>query len=93
MSGALSDPIFQSEEIKHLFGDQAFVAAMVRVEIALAQVQAELGIVPEASARAIMETLGQAEVPHAALSESVAVSGVPVPALVCLLYTSDAADE
>lgn len=82
MSGALSDPIFQSAKMQQTFGDQAFVAAMVRVEIALAQVQAALGIVPKASAAAILETLGQAEVPHAALSESVAVSGVPVPALV-----------
>lgn len=81
-SGLLTDPIFGDPTIRAHFDDQAIMQAMVRVEAALACVQAELGVLPEAAARAISALPGRAEIQSTELVAGVANNGVPVPALV-----------
>ena len=75
-SGLYGDP-----ELSAMLGDAALLAAMVRVELALAEACAAEGIVPEAAAREIVERLSDYRPDPAALAEGAARDGVPVPAL------------
>ena len=52
--------LLHDEEIGDLFSDAAVIAAMMQVEGALAKVQGKLGLLPEASARAIVEEMREA---------------------------------
>jgi 3-carboxy-cis,cis-muconate cycloisomerase len=72
-------------ETAALFSDTAEIAAMVRVEAALAQVQARLGLIPTAEGRVIARALDGVVVDPAALGPGTAGSGIPVPALVAAL--------
>lgn len=81
----LTDPIFGCDEIRELLDDRAITAAMIRTEVALARVQADLGIIPEPSARAIMTALKDVEVEANLLGLGVKNEGVPVPALLSAL--------
>ena len=85
VTGFLTDPIFGHIQIRGFLDDQAVAAAMVRTEVALAQVQADLDIVPRASAMAIAAGLEGIEVCPRLLAEGVVATGVPVPALVTKL--------
>ena len=76
-SGLLSD-----SEAAEIFGDAATVGAMIKVEKALARVQARAGLIPAATAETIVAA---AESLHPDLEELIAGSarsGVPVIALV-----------
>ncbi|MDO5612697.1 MAG: lyase family protein [Paracoccus sp. (in: a-proteobacteria)] len=77
MQGLFGDP-----EIAALVGDQAQVAAMVRFEQALAQVQARMGIIPADAARAI----AAATPPDpASLTDAAARAGIAAQAVVAAL--------
>lgn len=91
--GFMTSPIFGCGEISALLEDSAICNAMIQVEVALVQAQADHGLVPEASASAIANRLGNARVDLADLESGVASAGVPVPALVKSLRTQlDARD-
>ncbi len=68
-----------------LFSDTAEVAAMVRVEMALAKVQGRLGVIPADAGETIALALDGVVVDPAALGLGMAGSGIPVPALVAAL--------
>lgn len=74
-------------EMAALFTDEAEIAAMVRFESALAQVQGALGIIPAEAAGAICQALETARIDPGALAAGMAGSGIPVPALVAALRT------
>lgn len=77
LSGLLGDP-----ETAALFSAQADLAAMLRFELALAEVQAECGLIPQASAKAIGE-LAESFVPDMdMLRVATARDGVVIPELV-----------
>lgn len=76
LGGLYSDP-----DLADLFSDTAELAAMLQVESALAQAQADLGIVPQPAADAIADACRHPPEP-AALGDAAAAAGVPVPALV-----------
>ncbi|MEM9435297.1 MAG: lyase family protein [Pseudomonadota bacterium] len=78
----LTDPIFGNGSVRAHFEDAAVLAAMVRVEVALARVQAEMGIIPNSAPATIAELPGRTAVSHETLSAGVAATGVPVPAMV-----------
>lgn len=78
----LTRPIFGDGEVRALFGDAALIRKMVDVEIALAGVQARLGVVPKEAADTIARAAEALEIPAEDLAQGVAASGVPVPALV-----------
>ncbi|PHN01916.1 3-carboxy-cis,cis-muconate cycloisomerase [Flavilitoribacter nigricans] len=75
----LSDP-----EIKALTDDAALVRHMLRVEVALAQVQARLGIIPADSAREISEKLTAFEPDPANLTAGTLKNGIPTIPLLAL---------
>lgn len=81
---ALTDPIFGHAPTRAHFSDEAWVGAMARAEIALAEAQSSLGLVPKAAARKIAGLQAPCDVSDV-LANGVAASGVPVPALVDLL--------
>ncbi len=47
--------LFSTEAVQEVFSDEAEIAAMVAFETALAEAEAEVGVVPEEAARAIAE--------------------------------------
>jgi 3-carboxy-cis,cis-muconate cycloisomerase len=83
-SGLLG-PLLGDAETARLFSDEAAIAAMIRVECALARAQAAVGIVPAEAAETIDRLLADAIVPPARLADATARAGVPVPALLAEL--------
>jgi 3-carboxy-cis,cis-muconate cycloisomerase len=69
-------------ELAHLFSDMAEVRAMLLVEGALAEVQGELGLIPETAGRAIHRAALEVQIDPAALASETGRNAVPVPALV-----------
>ncbi|WP_191057602.1 3-carboxy-cis,cis-muconate cycloisomerase [Geminicoccus harenae] len=65
-----------------LLDDRARIRAMLQVEVALARVQGELGIIPEAAGVTIAATAVALEIEPAELAAGTAKDGVPVPTLV-----------
>lgn len=84
----LTHAIFGHAGLKTRFDDDALVAALVRVEVALAEVQAELGLIPSPAALAIAALPRTHNVSASTLAEGVSQAGVPVPALVASLRQS-----
>lgn len=78
LGGLLGD-----DELAALFSFEAELAAMLRFEVALAEAEAELGVISAASAKAI-ETAARTFKPDIArLRSAVEVDGVVVPELIC----------
>ncbi len=76
------------------FSDASVIAAMVRVEAALAAVEAELGLIAADAAKEIA-SLSASGLDSDSIAEGVRSAGVPVPALVAQMrqqLSSDAAD-
>jgi len=74
--------LFGDAEVGALFGIDAELRAMIDVEIALARVQARLGIIPAEAAGAIAGALATYTPDPAILAEGTRASGVIVPPLV-----------
>ncbi|WP_159589271.1 3-carboxy-cis,cis-muconate cycloisomerase [Chelativorans xinjiangense] len=77
LSGLLGD-----EELAQLFSARAEIDALLRFEAALAEAQAEEGVIPAASARAIAGMLESFSPDVSALRTGVASDGVVMPALI-----------
>ncbi|MBP7000262.1 lyase family protein [Amaricoccus sp.] len=82
---ALLGPLFGDAELGELFSDAAAVAAMTRVERALARAEGACGVIPPEAAAAIDAGLAGVAVAPAALAAGTASAGVAVPALVAEL--------
>lgn len=94
MQSALLTPQFSHAPTRDRFSDASVIAAMVRVEAALAAVQAELGLIG-ADAATEIAALSASRLDFNAIAEGVLSAGVPVPALVSQMreqLSSDAAD-
>ncbi|MEL6205291.1 MAG: lyase family protein [Pseudomonadota bacterium] len=76
----LHGALFGDPDLVTVLSDAAHVAAMVRVEAALARVQGRLGIIPDGDA--LSDALGAIEIAPEDLALGTASDGVPVPALV-----------
>lgn len=77
LSGLLGD-----EELAHLFSARAELDAMLKFEAALAEAEADEGVIPRPAAEAITATLARFSPDVAGLKAGVAQDGVVVPALV-----------
>lgn len=75
--GLLGDP-----DVDALVCDEALVAAMLEVEAALAEAQADAGVLPGDAAQAIARAARELRVEPAGLGRDGASAGNPVPALV-----------
>lgn len=78
--GLLGDP-----EIAAILSDDAEIAAIIRVEGALATVQARLGIIPALAGRDLAERLAEIRIAPDKLAAGVARDGVIAPSLVAAL--------
>jgi 3-carboxy-cis,cis-muconate cycloisomerase len=74
--------LFGDEEVETLLGFDAELAAMLRFEIALAEAEAETGVISAEAASAIAKALAGFKPEMAALRNGVARDGVAVPELV-----------
>ncbi|MEL6234632.1 MAG: lyase family protein [Pseudomonadota bacterium] len=79
---AIFGTLYGDPEIAPLLSDAASVRAMMRVEAALAQAQAGLGMIPRDAADAIARAAQTGQVDPSALAAGTARDGVPVPAFV-----------
>ncbi|MBL6430675.1 MAG: hypothetical protein HPM95_03615 [Alphaproteobacteria bacterium] len=77
--------LFGDPDTARHFEASAEIAAMVEVEIALATVQARLGVIAEAAAREIEAGLANGAPAPDDIRAGTAAAGVPVPALVAHL--------
>jgi len=74
-------PLFSDDEISRLLSDQAFVGALLEVEIAVARAEASAGVIPASAA----EEIAKAQAPGidlASLTKGTIRSGFPIIALV-----------
>lgn len=82
---ALYGGLLSDSETAHLMSDAAEISAMIRVEKALAIVEAKLGIIPAPEAEALVGALDEAFIDPGALGEGMKRDGVAAPALVAAL--------
>lgn len=85
--------LFGDPEIGSLFSDSAELAAMLRVEAALAQVQGRLGLIPAEAAAFIARAAETMQIEASDLAAETARNGVPVPALLAAMRAAAAAPE
>ena len=82
---AIYRELLQDDEVAALFSDTAELRALIRVEVALAKVQGELGLIPLDSASAIGRDITATQIDPASLAAATGRDGVPVPALIAAL--------
>lgn len=85
LDSALYRALLSDAETAALLSDGSQVASMLAVEAALAEVQGNLGVIPETAARRIAEVAGSTEIAPESLADPTAKAGVPVPGLVAAL--------
>jgi 3-carboxy-cis,cis-muconate cycloisomerase len=91
LDSAIFKPLFTDNEITALLSDDAFVRALVEVEVALALAEARVGVIPAEAAEQIAKCTAK-QVDFAALAASTARSGFPIIALVQELRRQAGAD-
>lgn len=79
---ALYRTLFFDDETAAFFSDSAEIRAMLQVEGALARVQGDLGLIPEAAAAFIEASTREVQIDPSALAAETGTNGVPVPALI-----------
>ncbi len=75
MSVRLFDSLATTEPLAAVFADAALLAAMTRFETALAQAEANAGVIPETAAAAIIRAAGSASFDAAAMAAAARASG------------------
>lgn len=75
-------PLFGDSEINELLTDEAYVRALVEVEIALARAETRLAIIPSTAGEQISNAAQWNKIDIAVLAQGTARSGVPIIALV-----------
>ena len=74
--------VWGDPEIAGIFSDEAFVAQMVRVEIALARVQGRIGIIPGGISDTIADAIESLKIDLAPIQQSMEQSGIPTIGMV-----------
>lgn len=77
--------MFGTPEMRAVFSDETYVETVVRVEVALAQAQARVGIIPQAAADAIATLCDSAQLDHEQLRHDTAHVGYPILPIVTQL--------
>ncbi len=85
LDSTISGSTYADPDIAACFSDEAEIEACLAFEIALAQAQEELAIIPGDSAGIIAKQLEQATVDIAALAEGFAKDGIIIPTLLASL--------
>lgn len=84
----LTDALFGDAELAVVMGAEAQIAAMMRVEAALAVVQGRLGIIPPDAAAEVAKTAKGLAPDPASLLEATARAGIPAQAVVGALKSA-----
>ncbi|MET8827913.1 adenylosuccinate lyase family protein [Streptomyces sp. NPDC004610] len=87
----LLSPVRAGSGAEELLGDEAYLRAMLETEIALAETQAELGIIPAASVGPITEAARSGRIDPVALARGAREAANPVVGLVAALTAEVAA--
>jgi 3-carboxy-cis,cis-muconate cycloisomerase len=77
LDSELTGPLFAMQGMRAVFSDRARLAAMLRVETALARAEARFGLAPEGLAPAL-EAIGPDDLDLGQLGAETAIAGVPV---------------
>jgi len=77
--------LLSDDEVRACFADATQINAMLEVEAALARAEAKVGLIPVDAAERITEVARTAGIDPAALRDSTAAIGLPVPAFVAAL--------
>ncbi len=92
MTQTLPYPLLQAlvgdEEVGALFSNEAELSALLRVEAALAQAEAQAGLISDEAAKRIAEACGSFQADWSGLAAGLAQDGVIVPAFVKQLRTA-----
>jgi 3-carboxy-cis,cis-muconate cycloisomerase len=91
LDSSIFGPLFSDDELNSLLTDQAYVRALVDVEIALARAQALAGVIPSKAAEQIAKTQ-PGNIDITALAQGAVRSGFPIIALVEELRKQAGAD-
>ena len=81
LDSGIFGPLFTDDEISSLLSDDAFVRALVEVEVALALAEARAGVIPEKAAAQISKVIAE-KIDAAMLAKGTVRSGFPIIALV-----------
>src|SRR5215212_644316 len=81
LDSTIFGPLFCDEEINQHLSDEAYVRALVEVEVALARAEARVTVIPSEPAQQIAK-VSAADIDLAALAKGALRSGFPVIALV-----------
>ncbi|HMF49452.1 MAG TPA: 3-carboxy-cis,cis-muconate cycloisomerase [Candidatus Saccharimonadales bacterium] len=81
LDSTIFGPLFNDEEIASFLTDDAFVRALIEVEVALARAEARAGVIPASAAEQIA-TAQAGKIDVAALTKGTLRSGFPIIALV-----------
>lgn len=84
----LTDGLFSDPDLAAIMGDQAQIAAMGRVEAALARTQGRMGMIPADAAHRIAAVADRFVPDPATLVEAAATAGIPAQAYVAALKTA-----
>jgi 3-carboxy-cis,cis-muconate cycloisomerase len=93
LDSAIYRDLLGDAEVGRLFTDTAEVRAMLLVEGALAEVQGEMGLIPETAAKAIHRAALELQIDPGALAAETGRNAVPVPALVAAFRAEMKAPE
>lgn len=93
LDSAIYRDLLGDTDMARLFTDTAEVRAMLLVEGALAEVQGEMGLIPETAAKAIHRAALELQIDPGALAAETGRNAVPVPALVAAFRAEMKAPE
>lgn len=85
IAGGLLGQLYGDREMAAILSDRAAIAAMLRVEVALARAQADLGVIPPEAAERIAEAAGGLDPDPAALAGGVAGAGIAAQPVIAAL--------
>lgn len=95
MTARLLDSLGTTEALEEIFSDESFLAAMLRFEVALARVEARIGLIPGAAAEAIERVADPHAFDPAAMAAEARTSGtltIPLVARLTARVRADAPD-
>ncbi|RDW12078.1 lyase family protein, partial [Paracoccus thiocyanatus] len=87
-AGTLFGQLYGDGEMAAILSDRAAIAAMLRVEVALARAQAGLGVIPAAAAETIAQAAGVLEPDPAELAAAVAQAGIAAQPVIAALKSA-----
>ena len=80
-SNPLYSDLLGDEELAHILNASTEIRTFIDVELALANAQSALGLIPQAAGADMTSAVAQVNLDKVALGKGISMSGVPVPAL------------